>query len=129
MSTAVRSSAMNSTSLPLRSEQTLQMARDIGDRLIEGQVLGNLGNTYVELNEPRRALECYEQHLATAREIGYRSGEANALFNSALTLNELGDRIEAIARVEIALKIYEGIESPSAVQARAALAQWRSEQQ
>jgi MinD-like ATPase involved in chromosome partitioning or flagellar assembly/tetratricopeptide (TPR) repeat protein len=108
-------------------ERQLQIAREIGDRLGEGQALGNLGSAYYGLREYRRAIEYYEQRLQIAREIGDRQGEANALFNSAPALDQLGDRVAAIARAEAALKIYEAIEAPHAPKVRDQLAKWRGE--
>jgi hypothetical protein len=61
------------------------------------------------------------------RETGYRRGEGITLFNSALAFNQLGERGEAIRRMEEALRIYEQIEDPNAARARAQLAQWRGE--
>ncbi len=89
--------------------------------------MGNLGNAYADLGEPRRAIEYYEQHLAIAREIGDRRGEGNALFNMSLSLDQLGERAQAVAGAEAALQIYEQIESPHAKKVRAQLAQWRGE--
>jgi hypothetical protein len=37
----------------------------------------------------------------------------------------LGDRAQAIARAEAALRIYEAIEDPGAADVRAELAKWR----
>jgi tetratricopeptide (TPR) repeat protein len=79
------------------------------------------------LSETRRAVEFYKQQLTIAREIGDRSGEEIALFNTGLALNTLGDRAKAIAHVEAALEIFEQIESPYAERARAQLAEWRGE--
>ena len=56
-------------------EQALVIAREIGDRRNEGAWLGNLGLTYTELGETRRAIEYHEQALAIAREIGNQRGE------------------------------------------------------
>jgi tetratricopeptide (TPR) repeat protein len=108
-------------------EQSLQVLREIKDRHGEGQVLGNLGIAYHHLGEHGRAMEYHQQRLQIAREIGDELGEANALFNSALALDQMGDRPAAIARAEVALKILEAIESPSASLARALLATWREE--
>ena len=41
---------------------------------MEGVHLGNLGNAYADLGEPRKAIEYYEQALKIAREIGDRQG-------------------------------------------------------
>jgi len=66
-----------------------------------------------------------EVRLAIAREIGDRRGEGNALWNSALALDKLGDRAQAITRAEAALRIREAIEDPNAAKVRARLAEWR----
>ncbi|MDT5296717.1 MAG: hypothetical protein QOJ76_3597 [Acidobacteriota bacterium] len=89
--------------------------------------MGNLGLAYADLGETRRAIEFHEQHLAIAREIGDRGGEGNALFNTSLVLDTLGDRAKAIAHAGAALEIYEQIESPTAARVQAKLAKWRGE--
>ena len=78
------------------------------------------------MGEPRRAIEHYEQKLAIAREIGDRRGEGTALFNSALALDQLGERGEVTERVKTALVIYEQIGAKHLVEnARAKLAEWQ----
>jgi hypothetical protein len=54
------------------------------------------------LGEPRKAIE-YEQALLI--EIGDRRGEGTALWNTALALEELGDREAAIGCAAAALTI------------------------
>jgi hypothetical protein len=52
-------------------------------------------------------------------------GEGNALFNSALALDALGDRVEAVRRARASLGIYEAIGARHLVErVRAQLAQW-----
>ena len=80
------------------------------------------------MGDARKAIEFYEQQLIITREIGDRRGEGNALFNSALAHDSLGNRPEAIARAVAALAIYEAIEDPNAAKVRATLAEWRGEQ-
>ena len=79
------------------------------------------------MGDARKAIEFYEQNLVIAREIGDRRGEGNSMWNSALALDPLGDREQAIACAEAALKIYEEIEDPNRAQVRATLAGWRAE--
>jgi len=43
----------------------------------------------------------------------------------SLSLNELGDRVQAIAHAEAALKIREEIEDPRAEKVRRQLAEWK----
>ncbi len=86
--------------------------------------MGNLGNAYQQLGEPKRAIEYYEQHLAIARETGDRRGEGRALWNRALAFDELGHRQEAISDAKAALEIFEQIEDPNAEKVRRQLADW-----
>jgi len=65
--------------------------------------------------------------LVIARQIGDRRGEGADLWNSALEFDRLGDRAQATARAEAALKIFEEIEDPNAARVEAKLAQWRGE--
>ena len=77
------------------------------------------------LDDPRKAIEFYEQNLEIARAIGDRRGEGNALGNSADELMKLGRRDEALARATEALAIFEAIESPHAATVRTALGRWK----
>jgi tetratricopeptide (TPR) repeat protein len=108
-------------------ELALTAARRLKRRSSEGVALGNLGITYKDLGETRKAIEFYEQRLAIAREIGDRRGEGNAVWNMSLSLDKLGDRAQAITCAEAALRIYEAIEDPIAGSVRRQLAEWRGE--
>jgi tetratricopeptide (TPR) repeat protein len=105
----------------------LKIRRVIGDRRGEGSALNNLGNAYVALSNGRKAMEFYEKALVIAREVGDREGEGDALFGFALGLDNLGDRAQAIARAEAALKIRGAIGNPNAAKVRAKLNEWRGE--
>ena len=72
-------------------------------------------------------MEFYERQLFITREIGDRRGEGNALFNSALALDKLNDRTQAIARAVAALQIHEGIEDPNAAKVRAQIEKWKGD--
>ena len=106
-------------------EKSLLINREIGHRRGEAADLGNLGLDYFQSGNSPKALELYEQQLAISREIGDRRSEGNALFNSALALEKLNDRAQAIGRIESAIKIFEATEDPSAAKVRAKLAEWR----
>lgn len=73
----------------------------------------------------RRAIEYYEKQLPITRAISDQRGEGNALWNMSLTFDKLGERPQAIPLAEVALKIYEQIESPAAEKVRKTLAEWR----
>lgn len=63
---------------------------------------------------------------ALAVVLAHRLAEGNALFNSAVAFESLGNRAEALARAGAALEIYEAIEDPNAAKVRAQLAEWRA---
>lgn len=86
----------------------------------------NLGIANAALGDARKAIGFYEQHLEIAREIGDRRGEGNALWNSALAHDSLGERAEAVRRAEAALAIREAIEDPNADMVRGTLAGWKA---
>jgi tetratricopeptide (TPR) repeat protein len=71
-------------------------AQQTAARRHEGHALSNLGSAYRNLGEYRYAVECHEQALAVAREIGDRQGEGAALGNLGLTYNYLGEYCRAI---------------------------------
>lgn len=75
------------------------------DKQVHGYVLGNLGNAYDNLREPRKAIEYYKQELKITREIGNRQGEGDCLGNLGLAYHNLGEVKKAIEYYEQALKI------------------------
>ncbi|MCS6909034.1 MAG: tetratricopeptide repeat protein [Anaerolineales bacterium] len=93
-------------------EDGLKATRQLKNRSMEGNHLGNFGLTYVALGETRKAIEFCEQYRNIAHEIGDWRGEGNALWNMALALDSLGRRAEAIAHAQDSLKIREAIEDP-----------------
>jgi tetratricopeptide (TPR) repeat protein len=106
-------------------EAGLAGARRVGNRGAEGAHLGNLGNAYADLGEPRRAMEYYEHQLVITKEIGDRRGEGNACWNMGLAYEKVGQRDRAMAQAEAALRIKEQIEDPNAEKVRRRLAAWR----
>ena len=55
-------------------EQALDIAREIGNREVEGRTLGNLGRAYAALGQAEEAIGLYEQAL----DIAARSATAGA---------------------------------------------------
>jgi tetratricopeptide (TPR) repeat protein len=86
----------------------------------DGKALGNLGNAHLHLGEIQGSTEHFEKALEHFE---------NALYGSAVASDQLGERDEAITRMEKALRIYERIEEPNAERARAKLAEWQSKGQ
>ena len=71
-------------------EQSLAIAREIGDRQGEGNALCNLGHCYYSLGDYRRAIDHIEQSLAIAREIGDRYVESNGLVYLGVVYRDTG---------------------------------------
>ena len=91
-------------------EQSLAIAREIGNRPGEGAALGNLGSAYFSLGDYRQAITFHEQSLAIAREIEDRQDEGRALGKLGLAYDRLGDYHQAITFYEQSLAIAREIE-------------------
>lgn len=74
----------------LPTSVALKIAREIGYKQGEAIDLGNIGNVYLEKNDPDTALEYYQNALKIAREIGYKEGEAATLRNMAIAYRKNG---------------------------------------
>jgi len=90
-------------------KQALAIAREIGDRMVEGAALGDLGNAHAALGEAQKAVEYYEQAQAIASEIGDRRGEINHLCNQGLAYSSLNETRKAIENNIKALAISRDI--------------------
>ena len=86
-------------------EAGLIAAKNLDNKEYQGLHLGNLGLSYINLGEMRKAIEFYEQALAIAREIGDRRTEGNWLGNLGLAYACMGDARKAIEFYEQALAI------------------------
>jgi len=70
-------------------EQALTISREIGDRILEGDILNEMGIAHKNLGEPNRAIEFYQQQLVITREIYDRIGESNALGNLGIAYKNM----------------------------------------
>jgi tetratricopeptide (TPR) repeat protein len=86
-------------------QQSLNLAREVGDLAGEGTALGNLGNTYEYLGQHERAIDCHQQHMKIAQKNGDREGESLALSNLGLVHNCLGQYEKAIEFHQLAVII------------------------
>jgi tetratricopeptide (TPR) repeat protein len=90
-------------------EEALAIAREIGDRGVEGMLLGNLGTCYWAVGDYPKAIDLDEQALTIAREIGDRRAEGDQLCNLGPCYSALGDYPQAIDLDEQALAIARDI--------------------
>ncbi|OYQ66127.1 hypothetical protein B9G53_05280 [Pseudanabaena sp. SR411] len=77
-------------------QQSLAIAKQMGNRQGEGLVLGNLGNIYDSIGQPQKAIELFQQSLAIAKQLGDREGEGTMFLSLGNVYNSLGKYQEAI---------------------------------
>jgi tetratricopeptide (TPR) repeat protein len=77
-------------------QQSLAIAREIGDRGGEASSYMGLGNVYYSLGEYQKALEFHQQSLAITREIGDRGGEGKSYGNLGNVYYSLGEYQKAL---------------------------------
>jgi tetratricopeptide (TPR) repeat protein len=76
-------------------ENSLRLAREIGDHQGEGIALGCLGHVFYVLGNYSEAMHCYQQRLVTASEINDRYAVGKALGNLGVIYRTVGDYTEA----------------------------------
>ncbi len=86
-------------------QQALTLYRELKDLRGEANALGNLGLTYIELENYSQATEVLEQGLTIARTIQDPQSEALALANLGLVYYATGDYQKAIAHQQQSLAI------------------------
>ncbi|MCX6674608.1 MAG: tetratricopeptide repeat protein, partial [Methanothrix sp.] len=86
-------------------ETGLNAAKMMGNRGAESAHLGNLGSTYSDLGETRKAIGYHERALKISRKIGDRWGEGADLGNLGNRYAALGETRKAIDYQEQALAI------------------------
>jgi tetratricopeptide (TPR) repeat protein len=110
-------------SIELLNKQ-LRLASELGDRRGEAIALSNLGEAYVASGDYQTAIDMLTSAFNLASQIGDIQAQANALFNLGLALDHTGDRKHAIAKVEIALELFEIAEHPYAQVVKERLIKW-----
>ncbi|YAF95067.1 MAG: tetratricopeptide repeat protein [Nodularia sp. CChRGM 3473] len=90
-------------------QQSLAIAREIGDRNGGGCSLNNSGNAYLCLGRYQQAIEFYQQSLEISREIGDHDGEGNSLMNLGNAFLSLGQYQRAINFYKQSLEIFTEI--------------------
>lgn len=90
-------------------KQAMEIAKDIKDRLTEGNNLGYLGNAYRNFGELRKSIEYYKQALKISKETASRHEEERWLGNLGNAYRNLGELRKAIEYHEQAMRIAKEI--------------------
>ena len=93
---------------------------------VGGQQAAVQGVCHQEANRTWKAVECFDDQLKLARQLGDQETEAQALWSAARAVRSLGRLPDAITRISAALAILESINPEEAEKARADLERWRS---
>ena len=87
-------------------ENALAAARKLGERVLEGETLGNLGVAYLELGELERGSEFAEKALALIRQSPTRRGEGTALGNLGAAFLKRNEAAKAVDVLDQALDLH-----------------------
>lgn len=90
-------------------EQSLSIAREIGDRKQEGAMLNNISQIYDAQGEYGKALKHLQQSLKIYRELRDKEGEGATLNNISQIYNAKGDYPNALKYLEQSLMLARGI--------------------
>jgi tetratricopeptide (TPR) repeat protein len=85
--------------------QSIEIAREIGNKRSESSILGNLGNIYNNKGDLDRAGSLFSQSIDAAREIGDKASEGIHVGNLGLVYQNKGELDRAIALYTQAIDI------------------------
>jgi CHAT domain-containing protein/Tfp pilus assembly protein PilF len=89
--------------------EALSLWRKLRDPYWEAYAVNNIGSTYSNLGEPRKALDYLNQALALRRTAGDRRGEAETLNNIGSVYSNLGEKSKALEHYDQALTLTRAV--------------------
>jgi predicted ATPase/class 3 adenylate cyclase/Tfp pilus assembly protein PilF len=92
--------------------QALMRVRALGERLLEGRILGKLGNACLWSGRLAEARAHYAAALDIFRDLGNRLLEGRMIGNLAIVHHEKGDTAQAREHYEAALAVWRELGSP-----------------
>jgi len=87
--------------------QTLEIAKQLGDESLVTSALVTLGMCFIWGEEPNAALPVLDEALQLVRRLGEHDTEANVIYSLALAQDALGQCEDAFAKFEEAIALYE----------------------
>ncbi len=91
------------------SEKALKAAEELGDKLLAGTVMVNLGLAHYNRGDYVKAIKLCRQHLKVAEEIGYKRGIRTTSGSLGMIYYETGDVAKGIEYHEISMRTAEEI--------------------
>lgn len=92
------------------SLQAVEIAQKLKNQFLQGEAYNSLGNAYLGVNEPEKALFNYQKSKAYRENLGNKLSVAKSLNNIALSYIDLGRYTEAITSYKEAADLCEEIE-------------------
>lgn len=105
-------------------QQQIIIVREISDRQVEGDALGNMGNVLAFLGNFTEAISCHQSTMEIYHQIGNHRCEAISTFNLAIALVETGDSPLAIEYMRTALTTCKKLHDPNAALIETQLDEW-----
>jgi tetratricopeptide (TPR) repeat protein len=93
------------------SEQSVTLARELGDRVAEAKTLWNLSNLYRDKNDLAQAIEYGERSLALTRQLNLREQQAFTLNDLALAYVRSNRLDQAKELLGEAIELWQGLEN------------------
>ena len=90
-------------------EQAASLWRELGELSFVGHAMLAIGSVHATSNRPDKAVEFFEQALATYVEAKNRTAEAEALFRLGSTFGNIGQTERAIHYFERELAVYQAL--------------------
>lgn len=81
------------------------LARQLGDRAVEGQVCYSLGNLYTLLKDHAKAVEFHLLHLQIAKELNDAVGLGRAYWSLGNVYTEMGNTRKAFSFIKLQLDL------------------------
>lgn len=81
------------------------LARELGDRAVEGQVCYSLGNLYTLLKDHAKAAEYHLLHLQIAKELNDAVGLGRAYWSLGNVYTEIGNTRKAFSFIKLHLDL------------------------
>lgn len=89
--------------------QTLILAEELKDQVIEAQACYSLGNTYTLLRDFHQAIKFYLRHLEIAQKLNDRIGEGRAFWSLGNAMQAVGEHQKAMEYIQNHLEISKEI--------------------